>query len=330
MSVQPDLPAQLPRATVDDSAAVRLTRVTKTFGSNRAVDDVTLAIAMGTVFGLIGPNGAGKTTTFSMLAGYLRPSAGRIEVFGLAPSRVDALRGRLGVLPQDALLPDRDTVGEFLVCMARLQDLPPRQAAAFAREALDLVGGSAWWRQRCSSLSHGMAKRVALAQAFLGEPDLVLLDEPTAGLDPRAMWEIRQIVKAKRGARTIVVSSHNLHELEEICDAAAILDRGRVVASGSMTELTAAHEEIRVKVPAGTLRGSKPGQVPVQALRELPSVKSAELDEQRLEIVICFDRAETDAEAVIARLLRVLLDHEVRISGVAKGRGLEQRVMSLT
>lgn len=302
----------------------------KAFGSKRAVDDVTLSIAAGTVFGLIGPNGAGKTTTFSLLAGYLRPSAGRLEVLGLAPSRIDALRGRLGVLPQDALLPERDTVGEFLVCMARLQDLPRQKAIEFARQALDLVAGGAWWRQRCSSLSHGMAKRVALAQAFLGEPDLVLLDEPTAGLDPRVAWEIRQIVKSKKGTCTIVVSSHNLHELEEICDAAAILDRGRVVASGPMTELTAAHEEIRVKVAPGTSRGSAPGQVPIQALRELPSVKGAELDEQRLEIVVRFDRGEVDAEAVIANLLRVLLDREVRISGVTKGRGLEQRVMSLT
>jgi ABC-2 type transport system ATP-binding protein len=320
-----------PRSTAgDESTAASLTRVVKRFGPKRAVDDVTIAIPRGAVFGLIGPNGAGKTTTFSMLAGYLRPSGGQIEVLGFSASAVDSLRGRLGVLPQDALLPANDAVGEFLVHMARLQDLPGPKAIESARQALDDVAGRDWWKQRCGSLSHGMAKRVALAQAFLGDPDLVLLDEPTAGLDPRVAWEMRQIIKAKRGRCTIVISSHNLQELEEICDAAAILDRGRIVASGTMTQLTAANEEIRVKVAPGTSRGSRPGQVPVQALRELRSVKSAELDEQRLEIVVYFDRAEMDAEAVIGNLLRVLLDHEVRISGVTKGRGLEQRVMSLT
>jgi ABC-2 type transport system ATP-binding protein len=327
---QPSLGSDRRPATGHAATAVRLTRLVKRFGSKTAVSDLTLTIESGTVFGLIGPNGAGKTTTFSMLAGYLRPTYGQIEVLGFPPTAVDALRGRLGVLPQDALIPPSDTVGEFLVHMARLQDVRKPKAIEWALRALDDVGGRDWWRQRCGSLSHGMAKRVALAQAFLGDPDVVLLDEPTAGLDPRVAWEVRQIVKAKKGRATIVVSSHNLQELEEVCDAAAILDRGRLVASGSISELTSANEEVRVKIVPGTCRGSRPGEIPVQSLRELLAVKSAELDEQRSEIVIYFDRSQADAESVIARVLRLLLDREVRISGVAKGRGLEQRVMNLT
>jgi ABC-2 type transport system ATP-binding protein len=319
----------LGHSRAESGTAARLTRLVKRFGPKTAVHDVTLSIAAGTVFGLIGPNGAGKTTTFSILAGYLRPTAGEVEVLGFPPTAVDALRGRLGVLPQDALLPASDTVGEFLLHMAALQGLPRRKALETTLAALDEVEGRDWWLQRCGSLSHGMAKRVALAQAFLGEPDIVLLDEPTAGLDPRVAWEVRQIVKAKKGRCTIIVSSHNLQELEEVCDAAAILDRGRLVASGSMSELTAANEEVRVKVGPGTLRGSRPGEVPVQALRELPAVKTAEFDEERLEIVILYDRAKSDAEAVIGRVLRLLLERDVRISGVTKGRGLEQRVMNL-
>jgi ABC-type multidrug transport system ATPase subunit len=175
-----------------------------------------------------------------------------------------------------------------------------------------------------------MAKRVALAQAFLGEPDVVLLDEPTAGLDPRVAWEMRQLVKAKKGRCTIVISSHNLQELEEICDAAAILDRGRVVASGSMTELTAANEEVRVKVASGTKRGTQPGQVPMVKLQELPMVRSADFDDDRSEIIVSFERSKADAETVIGHVLWILLHNQVRISGVSKGRGLEQRVMDLT
>jgi ABC-2 type transport system ATP-binding protein len=309
--------------------AVRVRKLAKRFGSKTAVDGLSFDISAGAAFGLIGPNGAGKTTTFSMLAGYLRPTAGNVEVLGFAPTAVEPLRSRIGVLPQDALLPASDAVGEFLVHMARLQNLPKAEALAGARQALAEVGGQDWWKQRCGSLSHGMAKRVALAQALLGGPQLLLLDEPTAGLDPRVAYDLRRIIRERKGRSTIVISSHNLRELEELCDAAAILDRGRLVACASMIELTAANEEIRILVAPGTRRGTEPGRVPVQALRELPSVKSAELDEERLEIVVYFERAQADAETVIGQVLRALLGNQVRISGVTKGRGLERRVMQV-
>ncbi len=314
----------------EKDAAVRLRRLTKRFGPKTAVDDVTLTIPVGSVYGLIGPNGAGKTTTFSMMSGYLRPTEGSVEVLGRRPTDVEGLRSRIGVLPQDAILPTNDTVGDLLVHLARLQELPPSKAHDFARNALEEVEGKDWWRQRCGSLSHGMAKRVALAQAFLGEPEVVLLDEPTAGLDPRVAFEMRQLIAAKRGRATIVISSHNLQELEEICDAAAILDRGRVIASGTMTELTAANEEVHVRVAPGTRRGSQSGQVNLAQVRELPMVKAADFDDERLELVVHFERKQVDAETVIAHVLWMLLNNQVRISGVTKGRGLEQRVMDLT
>ncbi|MGH7269677.1 MAG: ATP-binding cassette domain-containing protein, partial [Polyangiaceae bacterium] len=190
-------------------------------------------------------------------------------------------------------------------------------------------GGADWWDQRCGSLSHGMAKRVALAQAFLGEPEVVLLDEPTAGLDPRAAWEVRQLIKSKKGSRTIVVSSHNLQELEEVCDGAAILDHGRVVSIGSMAELTGAHEEVRIQVAPGTHRGSGAGQVPVARLRDLAIIRTLDFDEETSELVVGFERKQADAETVIGLLVSALLENQVRVSGVTKGRGLEQRVMDL-
>ena len=308
-------------------AAVRLTKLTRRFGAKTAVDDVSLEIRMGAVYGLIGPNGAGKTTTFSMMAGYLKPTEGTLEVLGFAPTHVEELRSRLGVLPQDALLPPGDRVGEFLLHMARLQDIPSDKAEAAAREVLAEVDGKDWWGQRCGSLSHGMAKRVALAQALLGEPEVILLDEPTAGLDPRVAYEVRQIIKARKGRATIVISSHNLQELEEICDAAAILDRGRVVAAGSMSELTASSEEVHVKLARATKIA---GAAWMQQLRDLKIVKRVEYDDEKHDLVIYFERKEADAETVIAHVLWILLNAQVRISGVGKGRGLEQRVMDLT
>jgi ABC-type multidrug transport system ATPase subunit len=314
----------------EPEVAVRLRRLTKRFGSKAAVDGVSLTIDTGSVYGLIGPNGAGKTTTFSMLAGYLRPTGGSLQLLGFAPGAIDELRGRVGVLPQDALLPASDQVGQLLVHLARLQELPANKAIEAARRALADVQGSDWWRLRCGNLSHGMVKRVALAQAFLGDPEVVLLDEPTAGLDPRVAWEVRQFIKTKRGRSTIVISSHNLNELEEICDAAAILDRGRLIAAGRMAELTAQNDEVRVKVAPGTQRGSAPGSVPLQVLRDLPTVTALDFDDEAFEIVVQFDRKQADAETIIGKVLSALLQNQVRISGVTKGRGLEQRVMDLT
>jgi ABC-2 type transport system ATP-binding protein len=315
---------------MSSATAARLLRVTKRFGLVTAVDSINLSIEVGAVFGLIGPNGAGKTTTFSVMAGFIRPSSGTAEVLGFAPTAVDSLRGRLGVLPQDALLPANDTVGEFLVHMARLQGEPATRAEQAARRALEEVAGQDWWRQRCGALSHGMAKRVGIAQAFLGNPEMVLLDEPTAGLDPKVAFELRQLIASKRGHATIVVSSHNLQELESLCDHAAILDRGRLVASARMAELTAQNEQIRVQVAPGTTRGSADGQVPLGELRGLPIVKAVDFDDEGLEVHVTFERKDADAEAVIGAVLEILLQKKVRISGVSKGRGLEQRVMDLT
>jgi ABC-type multidrug transport system ATPase subunit len=302
--------------------AVRVNKLIKRFGAKTAVDGVSFKVKAGHVYGLIGPNGAGKTTTFSMLAGFLKPSGGEIDVLGYGPTQVDELRSRVGVLPQDALLPTFDKVGEFLVHMAKLQDVPRDRVELEARTVLAEVDGKDWWNLRCGQLSHGMAKRVQLAQALLGEPDIVLLDEPTAGLDPRVAYEVRQLIKARKGRCTLIVSSHNLQELEEICDAACILDRGRVVASGSISELTASSEEVHIMLGHGP--------TPMAHVREIPTVTRVEFDEESRELVVYFDRAQADAETVIGQVLWVLLQNQARISGVSKGKGLEQRVMELT
>jgi ABC-2 type transport system ATP-binding protein len=320
-----DVDAARPRAKKAEPerrTAIRLVGVTKRFGPKPAVDNLSLAIEAGSAYGLIGPNGAGKTTAFSLMAGYLRPSAGSLEVLGVPPTRVADLRSRLGVLPQDAVLPPSDRVGDFLVHMARLSGIPSERARAAAGSAVEEVGLTESWHMRCDQLSHGMAKRVALAQALLGDPELLLLDEPTAGLDPRVAYEVRQLMRRRKGRTTLVVSSHNLHELEEICDAAAILDRGRLVGAGSMGELTAATEEIHIKLA--------PGPAPVDAVRELAVLRRAEWNEAERDLVIHFERQTADAETVIGHVLSLLLHHQARISGVTKGRGLERRVLDLT
>jgi len=305
---------------------IRMQNVTKAFGTTLAVRHVSLEIKRGCVFGLIGPNGAGKTTTFSMLAGYLRPSEGTLDVLGFNPQNVEALRGRIGVLPQDAILPPNESVGKLLTHFARLQGaMTSAKANEEAKSVLAEVEGASWWDVKCSSLSHGMAKRVGIAQAFLGTPEVILLDEPTAGLDPKIAYEIRQILRKRRGRSTLVISSHNMHELEELCDAAAILDHGQLVSIGSMADLTASSQEIHVILSAGPR--------PIEQVRALACAKLVVFDESTSDLVVTFDVSASngvDSEHVIGEVLRVLLREGARISGVSKGKGLEQRVMELT
>ena len=302
--------------------AIDIKGVTKQFGVLKAVNDITFEVPEGSVFGLIGPNGAGKTTTFSMLAGYLAPTSGEIYVLDHYPDAIDYLKGKMGVLPQDALLPAQEKVGDFLMFLARLQGIAAADAKKEVGMVLEEVEGTAWWNTKCGLLSHGMAKRVGLAQALLGNPRVVLLDEPTAGLDPRVAYGVRQLVKSRKGRCTMVISSHNLQELEEICDRAAILDHGQLVVAGTMTELTASSSEVRFELGRGP--------VPEDQVRVIEGVKTVVYERAERELVVTFDRRAADAEEMIRRCLWVLLQTNARISGVSKGRGLEQRVMELT
>ncbi|MCY1003101.1 ABC transporter ATP-binding protein [Myxococcus sp. MISCRS1] len=297
--------------------AIELFSITKRFGPKVAVNNVSFSVPRGAVYGLIGPNGAGKTTTFSMMCGYLYPSEGTLKVMDVDPTTPGALKGRLGALPQDAVLPPGWEVGALLMYWAKLSDLdaPEREA----REALEKVGLMEAWNVQTQALSHGMAKRTAMAQALMGQPPLVLLDEPTAGLDPRIAAQVRQVIKDMKGRQTVVVSSHNLQELEELCDAAAILDKGTLAQDGSMSELTGQGAEFRVQIARGTV-------IPPE-IATLPHVTDARLEGEHV-LVVRFG-GQVPPEEVISRVVAHLLQSGVLILGVSRGRRLEDRVLQL-
>ncbi|PTL75896.1 ABC transporter ATP-binding protein [Vitiosangium sp. GDMCC 1.1324] len=299
--------------------AIELIEATRRFGPKVAVDGVSLTVSRGQVYGLIGPNGAGKTTTFSMMCGYLRPTGGSLRVMGVNPTEDGALKGKLGVLPQDAVLPGGWKVGPLLTYWARLSGLDkPEQEA---RGALEKVGLTEAWGVETHALSHGMAKRTALAQALMGRPPLILLDEPTAGLDPRIANQVRQVIHDMRGQHTVVVSSHNLQELEQLCDAAAILDRGRLAQAGTMAELTSQASEFHVQIARGTVIAPE--------LQALPGVTSARMEGETL-LHVRFDGQTHQPEEVISRVVGHLLQTGVLILSVSRGRRLEERVLQLT
>jgi len=301
-------------------AAIELVQLGKRFGSHAAVDGVSLRVPTGSCFGLIGPNGAGKTTTFSLMCGFLSPTSGSISLLGVSPSAPGALKGRVGVLPQDARLPQWEKVGSLMVHWARLSAVGAPEEAA--RECLRKVGMEGAWDTRCHALSHGMARRVGIAQALLGAPPVILLDEPTAGLDPRVAAELRALIRSLKGQHTLVISSHNLQELEELCDGAAILDKGRLVRAGPMSELTAQAEQFTV-VLAGA------AAPPLETLRALPGCADVTL-EAGGRLVVQLDGAGQLPEHAIAAVLRALLDAGCLVSELHRGKRLEQRVLELT
>jgi ABC-type multidrug transport system ATPase subunit len=307
-----------------ETSAVSVAGLVRTYGARRAVDGVSLEVPQGSIYGLIGPNGAGKTTTFSVLCGLLSYDAGTVRVLGQDPRELWRLKGRVGALPQDALLPANDAVGALLMFYGRLAGLPGSAVEAAAKDALKQVGLAEIWYLRAGQLSHGMARRVGLAQAMLiGDPELVLLDEPTAGLDPKSAAQVREFIQAlhaRGGAkRTVIISSHNLVELESMCDRAAILDKGKVVTQGTMEEITEQTKEVRFEL----------GQEPVLApLKGLPGVGEARWEAERQLLIVRY--TGTTAEKMIAQVLPLLLAAGVPIRGVSRGRSLEERVLELT
>jgi len=301
------------------TAAIELKGVTKRFAAKVAVNDVSFSVREGDCCGLIGPNGAGKTTTFSMLCGFLKPTAGELRVLGVDPFEPGALKQKVGVLPQDALLPASWPVGSLLTYYGRLSGLP--DAEREARRALDRVQLPETWKVRAGTLSHGMTKRVAMAQALMGDPPVILLDEPTAGLDPKIAASVRSLIRELKRQHTVVVSSHNMQELEELCDATAILDKGRLVSAASMEELTGAAAEFRVQIARGA--------VPLDEVKALSGCRDARLEGADV-LCVSFEGQAVQPEDIITRTVSLLASRQVLILGVWRGKRLEEKVLQLT
>ncbi len=218
-------------------AIVTIEGVGKRYGRVAAVSDVSLEVRRGEVLGLLGPNGSGKTTLLRMLTGYLAPTAGRLTVAGFDTERQPMeARRRIGYVPESLPLYGHMRVGEFLSFIARLRGLsrkaaPDAVAEVIGRVRLDDVAAAP-----IRTLSRGYRQRVAIAQALVHGPDILVLDEPTNGLDPRQIIETRTLIRGLAGERTVIMSSHILGEVEKIADRVAILLRGRLLDVRSMAD----------------------------------------------------------------------------------------------
>lgn len=302
------------------SSAVHISQLTKRYGSVVAVDALSLEVPEGAAFGLLGPNGAGKSTTFGVLCGWLRPTRGSTSVLGVPSTNLHRLSGKVSALPQDAQLPLSAPIRSSLRTYARLAGLSARDARTEVERVLHLVGLTDAAGKRGSELSHGMSKRAGIAAAFIGNPRVVFLDEPTAGLDPKNARAVRDLIAAKPANQTIVVSSHNLAEVQDICTHGAILDRGRLTVAGTMESLTQRGARASFRV-----RGNHPNLVrKLEAIQEVDSASTADGS-----ISVSFESG-TDPAAVIGHVLRVLLDSGVPILGVELGTSLEDAFLEIT
>lgn len=235
----------------------------------KAVDDLNLVVREGETYSIVGPNGSGKTTTLKVLLGLISPSSGTATIFGQSIADI-SVRERIGFLPEDAYLYDCFTGEELLDFYAKLFGYSTRKRRQLIDELLSLVGMQANRRVPFRECSKGMRQRLALAQALVNDPDFLILDEPTSGLDPAGRHQMtRLILELKRRGKTILLCSHFLAEVEEVCDRVGIMYRGRLVTEGDLSELAGESTEIVITTTGLTKEGAEriakqPGVVDVE------------------------------------------------------------------
>lgn len=259
-------------------AMIEVKDVTRYFGKNVGVKDLTFSVEKGEVLGLLGPNGAGKTTTMRMITGFLPPSSGSITVdgFDVAHHPLEVKR-RVGYLPEGAPLYREMTVNDYLFTMAGLKGINGgKTRLSEVERVVEAVELGAVRYRLTGNLSRGYRQRVGIAQALLGSPDVLILDEPTAGLDPKQIIEIRDLIKSLEGEHTVIISSHILPEVQMTCGRIVIISRGRLVAEDTPDRLAQrlmGHRRLRIRI-----RGPREGAE--ELLRSLSGVASLSPEEK--------------------------------------------------
>ncbi len=292
---------------------IEVNALTKRFGSILAVDHLSFTVEPGEVLGFLGPNGAGKSTTMKMITGFLRPSSGtaRIDGYDIQTHPVQAKR-QLGYLPEGAPGYGEMTVAAFLGFIADIRGLQGETRARRLQTVIDEVHLSEVLGQKIDTLSKGFRRRAGLAQAILHDPKVLILDEPTDGLDPNQKHEVRNLIRGMSGDKIIVISTHILEEVEAVCTRAMIIGHGRLLADGTPEEL-AARSRYHGAV---TLRLHRPDSA-LEAIRALPEVAQVEAGDSGAELTV-FPRP---GEAILPRLSRLIEERHWQVEGLYPQRG---------
>jgi gliding motility-associated transport system ATP-binding protein len=310
---------------------IEVSNLTKDYGTVVAVQDLSFAVGKGEIVGFLGPNGAGKSTTLRVLAGFLGATSGRVRIAGhdIAEAPLAARRA-LGYMPESAPLYPELRVAEYLLFRARLKEVPRDKQKAAIGGAMDRAGVAHMAGTVIGHLSKGYRQRVALADALVSDPQLLILDEPTAGLDPNQIREVRALIKDLGGDRTVFLSTHILSEVEATCERAIVIDRGRLVAEGTIEELRARQNSsalsVRVRDPNARAEAAISG-ISGLSLRSV-SADAAQAGRRTLQVTLS---ATTDSEAAIEALVRALTEAGVGIHAlVPEQASLEQVFSELT
>jgi len=314
-----------PLRFVDSPPIVEIECLSKTYpgAERRAVDEVDLSIARGRIFGLLGPNGAGKTTLLSMLCGLLRPSGGRMRVDGVEMVETTAaVRRKIGLVPQDLALHPSLTARENLAYFGGVQGLSGELLGKRIAECLAIAELEGLADRRVETYSGGLKRRLNLVIALIHEPELLVLDEPTVGIDPQSRRFIHdQLRRLNAAGMTIIYTSHYMEEVEHLCDELAIIDHGRIIARGSVTE-------VLNRLASGLIQLRLSHSISIalrEALQALPGVKDVQVDGHEVRI------ESDDPQQTLARLLEIAHTSGERVTSVSLGAvNLEQVFLALT
>jgi ABC-2 type transport system ATP-binding protein len=293
----------------ENVVAVRgLTKIFKDFWGRpkaKAVDNVDFEVRRGEVFGLLGPNGSGKSTTVKMLLGLLYPTKGHIEVFGHSPRHV-ATKSRIGYLPEESYLYRYLDSNETLDFFGSLFDLPNQERRRRAEQLLEMVGLNQARRRMVGEFSKGMQRRIGLAQALINDPDLIILDEPTSGLDPIGCREVKDLILAlARRGKTVILSSHLLADVEDVCDRVVIYYGGKIRAMGTLKELLAKADSIRITAPV----------LPRETLRRVLEVIRRDVADDKVRI----DTPTQNLESYFLGVVETARASDAETSGATSG-----------
>jgi len=298
-------------------ALVEARDLVKRFGSLTAVDGISFKVERGEVVGFLGPNGAGKSTAMRIISGFLEPTSGEAWIDG-HNSHTDPIAARrlLGYLPEGAPAYADMSVGSFLNFIAGMHGLSKRAANDRLAELVERVHLAEVWNQRIDSLSKGFKRRVAIAQALVHDPDVLILDEPTDGLDPNQKYEMRRIISAMRAEKAIIISTHLLEEVEAVCNRAIIIAHGRILADGTPADLARRsrhHNAVRLGIAGGV-------DSHVRAeLAALPGVAAVEpVSDGEGDGLIAFPRA---GGAIVADIADLARERGWTITGLRVERG---------
>ncbi|MCX4315965.1 MAG: ABC transporter ATP-binding protein [Lachnospiraceae bacterium] len=311
---------------------VQIDRLCKSYGSFRALDELNLSIEKGELFGFVGPNGAGKTTTMRIISGLLRADSGTVMVGGIDARRdTRHLKEKIGYMPDFFGVYDNLKALEYMEFFASIYGIEGREARKLCLELMDLVNLGDKADSYVDGLSRGMKQRLCLARSLVHNPELLVLDEPASGLDPRARFEMKGILRnLSEMGKTIIVSSHILPELAEMCTTIGIIEHGKMMVSGTVNSIMAGvnrQNPLIIRV-VGEL------DTAVRLLKESPMVENLSMSEQELYVSLqknVLEENPLQEEEKEAALLTTLIQGGVRISSYTREKGnLESVFMQIT